>query len=202
MAPPLITVAGATRPHPGETANGDAWAVEWPQAACRIALIDALGHGPDAAAVARQALGVLAAHPLLEPVALLGLCHRALAGTRGVVLSIATIDPLAATLCFAGVGNVEARLWQPSKLERPITYRGIVGRSMPTVRAFRFALEPGWLLLLHTDGVSDRFDLTQAPGFPTRAPRTLAEAVLTRWGRPTDDATVVVACATAGPEGR
>ena len=32
-------MAAASRPHPNETANGDAWAVDWHDGACRIALI-------------------------------------------------------------------------------------------------------------------------------------------------------------------
>lgn len=193
MADDPITVAGASRPYPGETANGDAWSVQWHGGACRIAVIDGLGHGPDAEVAARRAIDVLAAHPALPPSDAMQVCHHALRGTRGAVVSIAGIDLDAGQLTYAGVGNVEAQLWQSGRTERLIAYRGIVGVSLPTVRPFVVVLEREWLLLLHTDGVSARFAAESLPEFAHPEPGSLAAAVLAGWGRDTDDATVVVA---------
>ena len=186
-------MAGASRPYPGETANGDAWTVQRHGGACRIAVIDGLGHGPAAAAAAQGALDVLAAHPALPPSEAVQACHHALRGTRGAVISIAAIDLDAGQLTYAGVGNVEAQLRQGGRTERLIAYRGIVGVTLPTVRSFVAALEREWLLLLHTDGVSARFAVESLPEFANPEPGRLAEAVLAGWGRATDDATVIVA---------
>src|SRR5215208_5172100 len=112
MATPTVAVAGATRPYPGEAANGDAWLVTWADAGCRIALIDGLGHGPPAAVAARVAIEALVHAPDLAPDAALGLCHHALLGTRGAVISIAQIAPEGTSLVYAGIGNIEAQLWQ------------------------------------------------------------------------------------------
>lgn len=189
-----IAVAGASRPYPGETANGDAWTVQWHGSTCRIALIDGLGHGPAAAAAAQGATDVLLAHPALSPGDAMQACHHALRGTRGAVVSIAGIDLAVGQLTYAGVGNVEAQLWQGGRTERLIAYRGIVGVTLPTVRSVVIALERPWLLLLHTDGVSSRFAVESLGEATGPAPDALATAVLARWGRDTDDATVVVAC--------
>jgi serine phosphatase RsbU (regulator of sigma subunit) len=194
MAQPPLVVAAATRPYPGETANGDAWSVQWTENACRIAVIDGLGHGPAAAAAARAATDTLAAHPDLAPDEALRLCHQALAGTRGAAISIARIEPAGARLIYAGVGNIEARLWQAAGLQRPIAYRGIVGATLRTIRPFELRLEPQWLLFVHTDGVSARFEPEGLSAFTWRDPQRLADEVLRGWGRPTDDATVVVVC--------
>jgi hypothetical protein len=80
---------------------------------------------------------------------------------------------------------------------RLLVYRGIVGAVLPTVRASEYALGDGWLLVLHTDGVSAQFDLDRVPEPARGDPRTLAEAVLAGWGRSNDDATVVVATGPA-----
>jgi hypothetical protein len=202
LAGPWVRVGAASRPRPGETANGDDWAAGWDGAACRITVVDGLGHGPAAAAAARAALAALAAHPALGPADAVRACHAALAGTRGAALAVARIEPAARRLTFAGVGNVEGRLWPAGpagRAERPIVYRGIAGAALPSVRAFEFALEAGWLLVLHTDGVSARFDIDQVPPDARSDPQALAEAVLARWGRPTDDATVVAATEAPGP---
>jgi serine phosphatase RsbU (regulator of sigma subunit) len=189
-----VEVAAATRPYPGESANGDAWATAWPPGACRIAVVDGLGHGPAAAAAAAAATAALAAQPELGPVEALQLCHGALAKSRGAAIAIARIDPADQRLTYAGVGNVEARLWSGGEARRLIAYRGVIGVVLPrTIRAFEHPLDDDWLLLLHTDGVSSRFALDGPREAAARAPAELAAAVLAGWGRPTDDATVVVA---------
>jgi hypothetical protein len=190
---PLI-VAAAERPYVGETISGDSWAVDWLGATCRIAVIDGLGHGPVAAEAAAAAVQALKEDPGLGPAEALRRCHGALGGTRGAAISIAAIDPVAGVLRYAGVGNVEARLWRDGHQERPIAYRGIVGSTLPTIRSFDFSLGSSWLLLLHTDGVSARFNLAELNGQLPEDPQALAEGVLQRWARLSDDATVVVAC--------
>jgi hypothetical protein len=105
---------------------------------------------------------------------------------------VARIDCARAQLTYAGVGNVEALLWQTATHVRPIAYRGIVGVAMPTVRAFDLALQSEWILLLHTDGVSSRVDLQALSALDQAGSQVLANHVLHRWGRQTDDATVVV----------
>ena len=186
-----MIVAGAGRPRPGEVVSGDAWAVQQHEGRFRLIVADGLGHGPLAAAAAEAALTTLAAHPDLCPVQALRLCHQNLQGGRGAVLALADLDPSAGRLVYAGVGNVEARLSSGGQQTRPISYRGIVGAAMPTVRPFEFPLAGDWLLVLHTDGVSARFDLSD-PELPAE-PAALADALLQRWARPRDDAAVLVA---------
>ncbi len=204
-----IVTAGVSRSHPHETANGDGWAAFHHAHGCRIVVVDGLGHGPIAELPARAALDAVRASLDSDLLDALRRCHDALTGTRGAAVSVADVDLPGRRLVYAGIGNVEARLWQaatPSRTERPIVYRGIVGSSMPRLRAFEFPLDGDrrdWRLLIHTDGVSSRFDLQDTAGAfdeaflrdapPEAALHALAEETLSRWGRSTDDATVVVA---------
>lgn len=188
-----LAIAGVSRPCSGETANGDTWTVEWHGGTCRIAVIDGLGHGPAAALAAQRACDLLRAHPALAPGDALRACHDALGGTRGAVISIACIDLETRQLIYAGIGNVEAQVWQSGRTQRMMAYRGIVGVTLPTPRPVVCALERDWLLLLHTDGVSARFNVESLPEVTSPTPKLLAAAVLEGWGRDTDDATVVVA---------
>src|SRR4051794_18488755 len=123
----MIEVAGAGRPYPGESVNGDAWQVDWSNGICRIAVIDGLGHGPDAALAAQAALDTLAAAPGLSPEQGLRVCHQALRKTRGAALSLAQINLTTGHITYAGIGNVEARICQGHNEQRLIAYRGIVG---------------------------------------------------------------------------
>ena len=97
---PLI-IAAAGRPRLGETVSGDHWAVDWDGFACRVAVIDGLGHGPEAAQAAEAAVATLAAHPELPPDEALRRCHVALKGTRGAAISIARVEPDTRRLAYA-----------------------------------------------------------------------------------------------------
>lgn len=109
---------------------------------------------------------------------------------------MAVVDAAAMRLTFAGVGNVEARLWTGERQERPISYRGVLGAALPTVREFEFHLGQDWLLLMHSDGIRSRVELIELAAFRERQPQALADTIVAQWGREQDDATVLVACAT------
>lgn len=186
-----VVIGGATRPRPGETENGDAWTVQRHNGRVRVSLVDALGHGPEAARASGAALVQLERRPELGPLEALELCHAHLHGTRGAAVAIALVDPAAGALTYAGIGNIEARLVAGGRVERLISYRGIVGSAIRTVRAFERALPSPWLLALHSDGVSGRSELPD----PSRDADldALAAGLLGTWARESDDATVVLA---------
>jgi serine phosphatase RsbU (regulator of sigma subunit) len=192
MAPDQLIVCAASQTYPGETANGDAWQADWHEGSCRISVIDGLGHGPQAAAASLAALETLRLHPELSPRDALTACHTALFSTRGAAMSIATIDTACELLVYAGIGNVDAHLLRRGQQERLVAYRGIVGAALPRIHDFRFSLERQWLLLMHTDGIRSRFRLEDLPPALHANPQQLAETILSDWGRPSDDATIVV----------
>lgn len=189
---PGIAVGVASRSYPGETVSGDGWHIAWHEDGRRIALIDGLGHGPAAAHAAAVAVATLERNPRLPLAATVARCHEALIDTRGAAMLIAEIHFEARRISIAGMGNVEGRLWDGVRCHHLITDRGIVGGPRIRVRPQTLEFGADWLLLLHTDGVRNRFELA-----PLLAPcldaQTAAEAILTEWGRGTDDATVIVA---------
>jgi serine phosphatase RsbU (regulator of sigma subunit) len=203
MAQDQVIVAAASRPHPAESLNGDAWQVNWSASGdrCRIAIVDGLGHGPLAADASASALRVLAAHPELSPEDSLRACHRALAATRGAAMSVAVIEPGVARLSYSGVGNTEASIMSSGRWERLLAYRGIVGASLPRLRTFAHELGPDWMLVMFTDGVRSSFQLDEIADADRQDPHALAQHILENWSRPTDDATVVVARAAGQATG-
>jgi negative regulator of sigma-B (phosphoserine phosphatase) len=183
----------AGRAYPGESVSGDDWQIDRHGDDYRLALIDGLGHGDAAAAAAAAAKSLLAQNPELGAADALRACHAALTSTRGAAMWVASIRPTAGTLTYAGVGNVDARLWQEGRQRRLVAQRGIVGAALPTVRAFEVTLRRGWVLLVHTDGVREHFDTDILPELLSRDPQAIADGILLAWGRATDDALVVVA---------
>ena len=195
MEPSLI-IAAAARAYPGETVNGDGWAVERWDGGCRIAVLDGLGHGPDAAAATALGLAALAADPQLAPAAALRACHWAMRGSRGAAGLVATIDATTGVLTYAGCGNIEGRLVTSAGSRGLTSYRGILGVADRTIREETLHLSDPWLLALFSDGVVRGLELPLARRFTQRELDALAAESLTQWARSTDDATMVL---VAGP---
>lgn len=155
------------------------------------AAVDGLGHGPDAVAAARLAIETIearAAAPLME---ILAACHAALQATRGAVLSLAVVDGPRAALAWTGVGDVEAILQPASRAPRQslMLAPGVVGDRLPPVRSHAAQLDSGDLIVFATDGVRRSFvDELVAP----LPPLALAERILARHSRGTDDALSLV----------
>jgi serine/threonine protein phosphatase PrpC len=181
-----LVVEHATRPKPGEAANGDAVLVRREPDRALVAVIDALGHGAEAAAVAAQAVAFLAAAPLGGAEALLRGLHEALKKTRGAA---ATLFVLAGDRVEGGgVGNVELRA-PAGRLPAGLS-DGILGLRLPRVRIFEGRLCVGDRLVVFSDGVAGRFSRDELARLPARV---ACEYLLSRYAKAHDDATALVA---------
>lgn len=159
-----------------------------------VAVADGLGHGPEAAVAAEAAAEVLGRHPDLPVTELMLRCHEALRGTRGAVLSIASFDLVAGVLEWLGVGNVEGVLVRrddgPKGGRESLLLRGgVVGYRIPPLRAVTLPVRPGDTLIFATDGIGGDFRATHAG---EGSAGDLADDILRRHGKNTDDALVLV----------
>ncbi len=202
--PPLIEYGVAQLALPGEAESGDLHVVQPVDRGVLVGVADGLGHGAEAAAAARAAVATLRDHGRESLLPLLQRCHRALVGTRGVVMSLAFFQRGDATMTWVGVGNVEGVLLYTDHPTRPappagparpartslVTRGGIVGSELPQLRAEVISIAPGDTLIVATDGVKDGF----ADGVGTATPpQQLADQILARFCKGTDDALVLVA---------
>jgi hypothetical protein len=163
-----------------------------------VALIDGLGHGPHAAAAARTAAPVLEAAPSQSVLILVQRCHEALRRTRGVVMSLASFRTVGSSVTWLGIGNIDGVLihGNGSRGEVINVRSGVVGFQLPTLRASTVSVTPGDTLIMVTDGIRHGFmdGLALAS-----SPQELAESILARFSKRTDDAHVVVARYLGGP---
>jgi phosphoserine phosphatase RsbX len=194
--PLLLDYAMAGRALRGQVVSGDAGLVQPFPAGALIAVIDGLGHGPEAAAASRAAVAILEEAETDAPVtALLERCHQAMLRTRGSALSLAMLHAGDNTMAWSGIGNVDAVL-----LRRPggtvredialLNRGGVVGYRMPAPRMAVVPIFPGDLVVFATDGISSRFVEAVDRNAPTDE---IAATVLERYGKATDDALVLVA---------
>jgi serine phosphatase RsbU (regulator of sigma subunit) len=175
-----------------ESESGDLHVVAPFQGGTLVAMIDGLGHGPDAAAAARAAASVLEACPSQSVLVLVQRCHDALRKTRGAVMSLASFRTADSSLTWLGVGNVDGVLIHGNgRPGEAISVRsGVVGFQLPTLRASTVSVSPGDTLIMATDGIRHGFTDGLAIAL---SPQELAESILARFARRSDDAHVVVA---------
>ncbi len=187
----LIEWGVAAAALPGQAVSGDSFVVTPFPGGVLAAVVDGLGHG-DAAALAAEiavvTLGRYAAEPVIS---LVQHCHEALLRTRGVVMSVASFNARDNTMTWMGVGNVEGVLLRAGARRETIMLRGgVVGYSLPPLRASVVAVGQGDTLILVTDGIRGAF----AEGLDLAgSPQQIADGILSRHGKQTDDALALVA---------
>ena len=110
-------------------------------------------------------------------------------------MSVASFAWTSHTVSWLGVGNVECSLFRGNGGSRPkreslLLRGGVVGYRLPRLLPSVVPVEPGDVLLLVTDGIGGySFD---SP-WMTEQPARIAEDILARFARGTDDALVLVA---------
>ena len=181
----------AGKPRPGETESGDRHFFERRDSQVLAAVVDGLGHGSAAAEAACRAVAVLGGTADWRLEELFQRCHKALLGSRGVVMSCALLDLDRGAVTWAGIGNVEAILMAPgaSSKQTLAVRSGVIGYEVPALHVATAAVVAGSWLVLATDGVK--------PGFDARVrldetPESNARRIVADHGRSNDDALALV----------
>lgn len=180
-------------PHPGETANGDAFLVHEDEHGVLLAVADGLGHGPNAAKASQRAIAYVRDRTGRDLGQLFVELHETLHNTRGVALTLVRLCVPEGILVHAGIGNVEARLYsgEPSIL---LTRPGVLGTGpAPRPRVNQIPWPTGATLIVHSDGISKKWDFNETPGVLECHVSTVCHYLMRDYARSNDDATIVVA---------
>jgi len=178
-------------PMRGETACGDSWGMAEADNRLTVMVADGLGHGPLAAQASNAAIAVLDEHPEASPAELIQLAHGALLSTRGAAIAVARLDSHKRQVEFAGIGNIVAAVFESNARRHLVSHNGIVGSNMRRIQPFTSAWSDDSLLIMHSDGLSTRWDTKNHPGLLARHPGLIASTLYRDFARMTDDATVV-----------
>lgn len=187
--------ASASRPLSAGDESGDACLVRTGGLGTLVAVVDGLGHGPEAGAAARTALALLAGAEDGLWLEALQRCHIGLKTTRGAVLSLAWFDANTPTMGWVGVGNVQGVLARAAPdanpRQEPLLVRGgVLGRQLPAFHASVLSLRPGDTLVFATDGIAPAFAASLTA---EQSPRRAAERALAEHWTGLDDGLVLVA---------
>lgn len=185
--------AGLTRPLTGEPISGDFFASRVSGDRYQIMVCDGLGHGPLAAAASQAAYGAFVAAPPEPPAKVVQHLNVALAHTRGAALAVAELDFAAARVTLCGLGNISASTVTGMERRGLISMPGIAGHHRSGTREFSYPFPPGAVLVMHSDGVSNRWSLEGYPGLAECSPLLIAATVLRDAGTRRDDACVLAA---------
>jgi anti-sigma regulatory factor (Ser/Thr protein kinase) len=184
---------------PGETVSGDGWAMKSDEHGSTLMVVDGLGHGPDAAKASTEAMRLFEKHWRLRPAETLEYIHAGLRATRGGAIAIARVDPAAKTVTFAGVGNIAGAIVAPDgQMKRMMSHNGTVGHNARRIQEIVYPLDDiRSMIILHSDGVSGSWSINSYPGLAAQHPSVWAAVLYRDFARGRDDATVLVAKATA-----
>jgi anti-sigma regulatory factor (Ser/Thr protein kinase) len=178
-------------PIEGESDCGDTWRLARQGESTALLLLDGLGHGTPAAQAAQRGAQVFQEAPFDEPAALIERIHHRLNGTRGAAGACAHVVG-SSPLSYAGIGNIAGHLVGTESTRGLVSHSGTLGFQTRRVQQFSYpSLGPAFLIM-HSDGLSARWDLADHAGLSQHHPAVMAAVLYRDHARGRDDATIVV----------
>jgi hypothetical protein len=95
-------------------------------------------------------------------------------------------------MIFAGIGNISCSLYSNSASRSFVSHNGTLGMRIARVQEFRSDWPADAVLVMHSDGLQSKWDLSSYAGLISRHPAIIGAALLRDFRRQRDDASVVV----------
>jgi anti-sigma regulatory factor (Ser/Thr protein kinase) len=188
-----VTVSPLIVSKPGEVTSGDGMVYRQNDKNFKLMLADGLGHGPEANKAVNEAAAAFKVCPDYSPTETLRFIHSSIKKTRGAVINILGYDFATKTWISAGIGNIALRLNGPAVFRNHMSYNGIVGHNIPnTMNDTNYTLEQYNQVILCSDGIKTRWDLTKFPMISKYDGTVLAAALYKDQARRNDDMSVIV----------
>ncbi|GII60450.1 transcriptional regulator [Sphaerisporangium krabiense] len=189
---PDSMTCGLGRPVGDEIVSGDAFAFQETADTVTAIVCDGLGHGVGAAEASREAVRVFRADPEVTPLSVIERTHRALGHTRGGAVAAIRIDRRARAVTYAGIGNISGWIVTPTGRQGLLSLPGIAGHNARHLRETRYELPPHAVVVMHSDGLTERWDLAAYPGLLRHSAHVIAGTLFRDSAIRRDDASVLV----------
>jgi anti-sigma regulatory factor (Ser/Thr protein kinase) len=176
----------------GEVECGDTWRIADEGSNMALLVVDGLGHGALAATAARAAADLFGSRPFDPPSETMQNLHRGLTGGRGAVAACALLYAPQSRVEYAGVGNISGCIVRRDGSQGMVSYNGSLGVLTSRTRQFTYDWPADSLVVMHSDGLSARWDLAAHPRLFTQHAGVIAAVLYREAARKRDDATVLV----------
>jgi hypothetical protein len=153
--------------------------------------VDGSGHGLQAHAAARRATELFAETAGYTVDRIAEAIHYGLAPTRGAAIAVTDVDLTKGTVRFVGIGNIVGALVDQGKVRRMVSHNGTAGHLAPRLRPFEYTFSGPPAIVLHSDGLTSRWDLQDYPGLLAAHPSLIAGVLYRDCRRGRDDASIV-----------
>lgn len=176
----------------GEIECGDNWSIAREGDRHSVLVIDGLGHGPLAAKAASAGITAFTQHAFSAPGEALRQLHRSLMGTRGAAAACISLDRQESHARYAGVGNIAGVLAGSGTQKGMISHNGTLGLTLGRTQELDYGWPPGAVIIMHSDGLTSRWSLSQYPQLAAHHPAIIAAILYRDHARGRDDTTVIV----------
>ena len=186
----IIQTSVYSRPKPGFKSNGDAYFIKRYDDSAIVAVIDGIGHGDKASEASQIALKVLEDRFREDLEQIVINIHRQSHGSRGCVLGLVRMNK-DGRIEYLGVGNIRTQIYTKDMYKRLVSFDGLLGSNMRTLRTDRLELATPCLIVMHSDGVSSfNYDDRRIVYRPVME---IAKESFEKHKKSSDDATLLIA---------
>jgi anti-sigma regulatory factor (Ser/Thr protein kinase) len=180
-------------PKPPETLSGDGCMYKDTERYFKLLVLDGLGHGLEASKVVQEAYNNFILCPYHDPAEIIRFLHLPLKKTRGGVGTVVVIDKIQNECKILGVGNISTKLLFGNDDKNIMSYNGIIGHNIPnTMSSHSIPKKDFRYLILCSDGIKSRWDISKFPMILRYDPMIMAAAIYKDYGRQTDDTSVII----------
>lgn len=188
-----IDVKAICIPKPPEIVCGDGYRVKANGPITQLFFGDGLGHGPNASQAIYQAGEFFLSCEESNPVEIIRQMHERVRKTRGLVCAVAILNMTTRKWQFCGVGNIATRLYTGIENKHYMSYNGIVGLNIPnTMKAHEVEAENNQQVIMCSDGLRTRWEITKYPAIMKHDSALLAAAIYKDNNRGNDDSSILI----------
>lgn len=189
----LVSISALCIAKAREKVCGDGYRIRHLASGVMVFFADGLGHGPLAKDAVDAAGELFMNCTETDPVSIIRKLHENIRKTRGLVGTVTVLDTKTNKLFFCGVGNIHSRFYTGIESKTLMSYNGTIGLNIPnSVNASHISLEKNQHLILCSDGIQTRWDLSRYPGIFKLNTMVLAASIYKDFTRRNDDASVLI----------
>jgi phosphoserine phosphatase RsbX len=187
----IIDTGSFVRPYPGYRVSGDAVFIKSHDQGIFVCIIDAMGHGPDAANMAHRILDFLEIHWSINIESCLAQLNESMRGSLGAAVGMAFIYTEQQNIVSATIGNTKLRVVGDTSTWG-IASDGILGQYKRSIKLSQLNFQTGDLILLYSDGLPSFFSMGEYRGnLKTDECDLITRNIIHQFGKAHDDASCI-----------